>query len=228
MQHEIIPFLPASESPIEDPSRPVWVYYPKRHLERPETRLEQYMDHLPGKSGFHALQSTGGKIVLDKETGKEDAAARPGHSLFQDVFFFCTIKKVGDIPATACIYVETVIDRDSGVAFAKVYSAKSAMNAVDILATRVMPFFKREGVAIKDVHTRRTSEYCGFLMAHSYETFLIQLSHSTPPDVPARPTPHPCLRAIFPFPTERIFPGGPAKNISSIARRTPERPGYFY
>ena len=95
-----------------------------------------------------------------------------GHSLFQEMFFFCTVKNVGDIPGAGCIYVETVVDRDSGIAFAKVYSAKNAMNAVDILASRVVPFFERQGIAIKEIHTRKTSEYCGLPPAHPFETFL--------------------------------------------------------
>jgi hypothetical protein len=109
---------------------------------------------------------------LEEKTENEDLASNHGHSLFQEVFFFCTVKNLGDVPGMGCIYVETVVDRDSGIAFAKVYSAKNAMNAVDILASRVVPFFERHGIAIKEIHTRKTGEYCGLLPVHPFETFL--------------------------------------------------------
>ncbi len=133
---------------------------------------EQGLDPLPGKPHFHAHPCVGGKSELGEKQEKEYVAFHDGHSLFQELFFFCTVKNVGDVPGTGCIYVETVVDRDSGIAFAKVYSAKNAMNAVDILASRVVPFFERQGVAIKEIHTRKTSEYCGLLPVHPFETFL--------------------------------------------------------
>ena len=110
------------------------------------------------------------KIQQDNE--KKDVRCESGHSLFQELFFFCKVKNVGDIPGTGSIYVETVVDRDSGIAVAKVYSAKNAINAVDILASRVLPFFKHQGVAIREIHTRKTSEYSGFPFVHPFEQFL--------------------------------------------------------
>src|ERR1700733_13534656 len=109
------------------------------------------------------------------------------------MFFFCTIKKLADLPESGCIYVETVVDRDSGIAFAKVYSAKNAMNAVDLLAGRVVPYFERQGVAIKEIHTRKTSEYCGLPLAHPFETFLAtsDIQHF-PIDLPGHPHNHLC------------------------------------
>jgi hypothetical protein len=172
MLHEIIPFSTASESTSNNASRTVWVYYPQGLLRRPGTVSEQCLDHLPEKPRFPAHPCMGGKTALGEKEGREDVASNHGHSLFQEAFFFCTVKNVGDVPGAGCIYVETVMDRDSGIAFAKVYSAKNAMNAVDILATRVVPFFERQGVAIKEIHTRKTSEYCGLPPAHPFETFL--------------------------------------------------------
>jgi hypothetical protein len=95
-----------------------------------------------------------------------------GHSLFQDSFFFCNVENVGDVHGTGCIYVETVVDRDTGCAFAKVFPARSAMNSVDILSTRVLPYFKEMGIAVKEIHTRKRPEYCGLVPIHPYETFL--------------------------------------------------------
>jgi hypothetical protein len=119
-------------------------------------------DSLPSFPSLHAF---GGP--------EEDcAASNPGHALFQEWFFFCRMKRIGDAGGTECIYVETVVDRDSGVAFAKVYSARNAMKALDILTTRVVPFFSRQGIAIREMHTPNTAEYCGLPTVHPYESFL--------------------------------------------------------
>jgi len=193
MPHETIPLLPASESIYRDGSRSAWVYSPKRLLQHPDAELEQRLEQPPDQPRFPAHQCTGVKSKGEEKEGKEDLAFDDGHSLFQEVFFFCTVKDVGDVPGTGCIYVETVVDRDSGIAFAKVYSAKNAMNAVDILASRVVPFFERQGVAIKEIHTRKTSEYCGLPLAHPFETFLTT-SHirHLPKDLPGHPDNHLC------------------------------------
>lgn len=97
----------------------------------------------------------------------------PGHSLFQESFFFCTIKNIGDDPGAGDIYVETAVDANSRMAFAKICSARSAMNAVDLLQTRVLPFFEHYGVAVERVFTRRTDEYYGLPPVHPFETLLI-------------------------------------------------------
>jgi hypothetical protein len=95
-----------------------------------------------------------------------------GHVLYQEVFFFCAVPNVGEVPGTGCIHVETVVDQDCGCAFAKVYAAKSAMNSADLLSTRVFPFFRREGFRIESIHTPKKSEYFGLVPVHPFETLL--------------------------------------------------------
>lgn len=213
MRHEIMPFLPASESPYENSSRPAWVHYPKHLLEHPEAGSEQYTDRLPEKSDSLAQPSTSGKGVVDEGRKREEATPQSSRSLFQEMFFFCTVKNVGDVSGTGCIHVETVVDRDSGVAFAKVYSTRNAMNAVDILASRVMPFFKRKGIAIKEIHTRKTSEYCGVPLAHPFETFLAtsQIRHM-PMDHPGHPHAHVCEQ-FYRFLLKEFFPAALRKTF---------------
>jgi hypothetical protein len=135
----------------------------------------------------------GGKDAIQETMETESTTSDQGISLFQEVFFFCTIKNVGDVPGAGCIYVETVVDRDTGFAFAKVYSARTAMNAVDILSSRVIPFFDRQGLAIKEIHTRKTCEYCGLIPVHPFETFL-STSHilHLPTDEPGQPCNYLC------------------------------------
>jgi hypothetical protein len=193
MLHEIIPFVPASKSASGNASRSVWVHYPKHLLQHPGVESEGRCDQSPENPRFHAHECTGVKRVGDEGNRIENASFDPGHSLFQEVFFFCTVKGVGDVPGAGCIYVETVVDRDSGIAFAKIYSAKNAMNAVDILTSRVVPFYESQGASIKEIHTRKTSEYCGLPLAHPFET-LLATSHiqHLPMDLPGHPHNHLC------------------------------------
>jgi hypothetical protein len=188
MLHEIIPFLPRTESVSGDGPRSAWVYYPQRLLRGPDAESEPSLDHLPEKPRFPGHPSTEGKCELNETKGNEDAAFHDGHSLFQESFFFLTFRNVGGVPGTGCIYVETVVDRDSGIAFAKVYSAKNAMNAWDTLASRVVPFFDRQGITIKEIHTRNAREYCGSLPVHPFESFLAtsHIQH-LPMDQPSHP-----------------------------------------
>ncbi len=193
MPHEIIPILPASESIYDEASRSAWVYYPKHLLQDHQAESGQSLEQPLEKPRSHAHECTGASREGEDQIRREDLALDEGPSLFQEVFFFCTVKEVGDVPGAGCIYVETVVDRGSGIAFAKVYSAKNAMNAVDILATRVVPFFGRQGITIKEIHTRKTGEYCGLPLAHAFETFLAT-SHirHLPMDLPGHPHNHLC------------------------------------
>jgi len=173
MLREMIPSLPPAELNCSPGPRSVWVYYPQELLQRPVAESGLCPEHIQEDAGLLAHPCTVAKSKLtEKKENEEDAPSNHAHSLFQELFFFCTIKNVGDVPGMGCIYVETVVDRDSGFAFAKVYSARNAMNAVDILASRVMPFFERQGVAIGSIYTRKASEYCGLPPVHPFETFL--------------------------------------------------------
>ena len=172
MLNEVIPCLPSTELDCASGSRSAWVYYPQELLRRPDDESGLAPRPPSGRTAFPCSPMRWRKERVGGKEEKEDVASNHGHSLFQEVFFFCTVKNLGDVPGAGCIYVETVVDRDSGIAFAKVYSAKNAMNAVDILASRVVPFFERQGIAIKEIHTRKTSEYCGLLPVHPFETFL--------------------------------------------------------
>ena len=206
MLNELLQLWPSAEWTCTPRSRSLWAYSPLRLLRRLGAESEQYQDPLPEKLHFLAHSCEGGKSELQEKKEEENAAFREGHSLFQELFFFCTVKNVGDVPGTGCIYVETVVDRDSGTAFAKVYSARNAMNAVDILASRVMPFFERQGVTIKEIHTRRTSEYCGLPPAHPFETFLAtsHIQH-LPMERPGQPYNYLCEQ-FYRFLQKEFFP----------------------
>lgn len=173
MLHKLIPSSPAANRTCAPGSRFVWAHYPQGLIRRPMVESGQCVDQLREKLHSPAHPSVAGRSEVEVSEEKEDAVSNLGHSLFQELFFFCTVKNVGDVPGAGCIYVETVVDRDSGAAFAKVYSARNAMNAVDILASRVVPYFERQGIAIKEIHTRKSSEFCGLSPVHPFETFLV-------------------------------------------------------
>ena len=167
-----IPHLPAAESSFVEGSHSLWVYYPDGILRRPLAETDLYSrcaaDSIP------LLPHRCGAAKSATETAEAHGSAPyPGHSLFQDSFFFCKFKKLGDSPGLSDLYVEIVVDGYSGFAFAKVYPNEHAMNAADIMATRVAPFFKSNGVPIEKIFTRKTHEYWGIAPMHPFETFLL-------------------------------------------------------
>ncbi len=96
----------------------------------------------------------------------------PGRWLFQESFFVCTVKKFGDTPGVRDIYAETVVDSNCKLGFAKVYPSINAMNGVDILQGRVLPFYNRYDIRIERIFTPSTREYCGLAPIHPFETLL--------------------------------------------------------
>ena len=93
-----------------------------------------------------------------------------GELLGQDSFYLGTIKGIGRI------YSQAVIDCNCSFAFAKLYSRKGADAAIDILGTRVIPFYKAMNIALKRIITDNGKEYThhnpGAALKHKYGTFL--------------------------------------------------------
>jgi len=170
-----IPHLHSTASNLVEGSRSVWVYYPQGIQRRPVGEFDLFSGR--GLEEPHTIAHVCGGSNSKPEFRNENAAASlsapyPGNSLFQDSFHLCKFKKFGDIPGLDDVYVEIVVDEFSGLAFAKVYSSRSALTATDILSTCVAPFFSHHGVPIEQVLTRQTNEYCGLAPIHPYETFL--------------------------------------------------------
>jgi hypothetical protein len=168
---EAAPRLPSGDLTRTAGSRSMWVYLPQGLVRRTVDEWPPWGALCPDKAGSFAHHCKNAATPKESSGGKDEKSSS-GASLFQDSFFFCKISNPGEVPGTGCIYVETAVDRDSGIAFAKVYSTKNAMNAVDLLASRAVPFFKNRRLPIDEVHTRKTREYCGLPPAHPYETFL--------------------------------------------------------
>jgi hypothetical protein len=103
----------------------------------------------------------------------------PGRWLFQESFFVCTVKNFGDAPGVRDIYVETVVDTNCKLGFARVYPSINAMNGVDILKDQVLPFYNRYDAKIERIFTPSTRAYCGLAPIHPFETLLAtsQIEH---------------------------------------------------
>jgi hypothetical protein len=149
-------------------SQRVWVYYPQgllpshEHFQMgpvPDARLPLFHQCRPEE-------------LNPEQRGQEGAAPYRGHSLFQESFFVCRVKDFGDVPHVGDIYVETVVDANCRLGFAKVYPSKNAMIGVDILQDQVLPFYERYAVTIERVFTRSTRAYCGLAPVHPFETLL--------------------------------------------------------
>jgi len=93
-------------------------------------------------------------------------ATRPGELLNQDTFYWGTLKGVGKV------YVQVVIDVACSFAFAKVYTSKMPITAVDVLYDRVLPFYERLGLTVGAVLTDNGREFCGKRESHPYELLL--------------------------------------------------------
>ncbi len=161
--------LPEVQLTRVDKTHLPWVYLPKGLVRRPAGESPQANATPRDEPGAFAHQRAHG---LAAGPTSEDGPRNAGASLFQDSFFFCKVAGIGDVSGLGRIYVETAVERDSGLAFAKVYASKTAMSAVDLLSSRVVPFFERHGIAIREIQTRKKPEYCGLAPAHPYETFL--------------------------------------------------------
>jgi hypothetical protein len=206
--------LPRAESSFTRDSRNLWVYHPQDFLRRPFAESDGYRDPVAGIRAFLPHRCQG-------ETSMQTNCAvvpYPGHSLFQESFFFCTIKNVGDDPGAGDIYVETAVDGNSRMAFAKIYSARNAMNAVDLLASRVAPFFKDHGVAIERIFTPKSNEFCGLAPVHPYETILAtsQIQHLQL-DRPSLVAKSPCEEFFHVLQREFFTPGLRKKFQQSLA-----------
>lgn len=106
------------------------------------------------------------KAKHEKEAHGEIETAHPGYLGSQDTYFVGTMKGVGRI------YQQTFVDTFSRVAFAVLYTEKTAITAAHALNEMVVPWFMSQGVPLLRVLTDRGTEYCGKIEEHAYQLFL--------------------------------------------------------
>lgn len=83
-----------------------------------------------------------------------------------DTFFVGTLKGVGKV------YLQSVMDCFSRYAWARLYTSKLPLTAVQILHNDVLPFFEEQGGAITTVLSDNGREFCGRPDRHPYELLL--------------------------------------------------------
>ncbi len=101
-----------------------------------------------------------------KEAHGEIETEHAGYLGSQDTYYVGTIKGIGRI------YQQTFVDTYSRVAFAKLYTEKTAITAADMLNDTVLPFFEGETVPVLRILTDRGTEYCGKIEHHAYQLYL--------------------------------------------------------
>ena len=106
------------------------------------------------------------KAKQEKEAHGEVETQCPGYLGSQDTYFVGTMKGVGRI------YQQTFVDTYSRVAFAKLYTEKTALVAAHALNETVIPWFQAQEVPLLRILTDRGTEYCGKIDEHAYQLFL--------------------------------------------------------
>ena len=89
-----------------------------------------------------------------------------GELVAVDTFFAGTLKGVGKV------YIQTVLDCFSRHVWARLYTSKMPVTAVQILNNHVLPFFEEHRVKIRTILSDNGREYCGRPDKHPYELFL--------------------------------------------------------
>lgn len=145
--------------------RSVWL---RHHLETFKKRLQALEkkaaeeDLIFTEVQLQALE----KAKEEKEAHGEIETHHPGYLGAQDTYYVGTIKGVGRI------YQQTFIDTYTKVAFAKLYTQKTALTAADLLNDRVLPWFEEQDVRLLRILTDRGTEYCGAIQNHEYQLYL--------------------------------------------------------
>lgn len=106
------------------------------------------------------------KAKLEKEAHGEIETEHPGYLGSQDTYFVGTMKGVGRI------YQQTFVDTYTRVAFAKLYTEKTAITAAHMLNEVVLPWFEEQDIPLLRILTDRGTEYCGRIDEHAYQLFI--------------------------------------------------------
>ncbi len=100
-----------------------------------------------------------------------------GELVAVDTFFAGTLKGVGKV------YIQTVLDCFSRYVWARLYTSKLPVTAVQILNNHALPFFEDHGLKVQTILSDNGREYCGRPDQHPYELFLQleEIEHRTTP-----------------------------------------------
>jgi transposase InsO family protein len=70
------------------------------------------------------------------------------------------------------VYQQTFVDTYSKLAFAKLYTTKTPINAADLLNDKVLSFFAEHEMSVLRILTDRGTEFCGKVETHDYQLYL--------------------------------------------------------
>jgi transposase InsO family protein len=146
--------------------RSIWL---RHDLENFKKRLKALEDLLVANESLiltEAQVQALEKAKAQREAEGEIETEHPGYLGSQDTYYVGTIKGLGRI------YQQTFVDTYSKVAIVKLYTAKSALMAADLLNDCVIPFFEEHDVPLLRILTDRGTEYCGSLQHHEYQLYL--------------------------------------------------------
>jgi transposase InsO family protein len=79
---------------------------------------------------------------------------------------------VDNLKGVGRIYQQTFIDTYSRVAFAQLYTSKTAITAAQSLNDSVIPFFDEQQIPLLRILTDRGTEYCGNVEHHAFQLFI--------------------------------------------------------
>lgn len=79
---------------------------------------------------------------------------------------------VGNLKGIGKIYLQTVVDCHSRLAFGHLYTSKVPVTSVHVLNEKVLPFFEAHDCPIVSILTDNGTEYCGRMDNHPFELFL--------------------------------------------------------
>jgi hypothetical protein len=88
------------------------------------------------------------------------------HLCAQDSFYVTYMKGVGHV------FQQTFVDPCSRIVVAKLYNRKNPSAAVDLLRSRVVPFYEENDIPLARILTDRGREFCGEPHDHVYELYL--------------------------------------------------------
>ncbi|MCX4025316.1 IS481 family transposase [Endozoicomonas sp. SM1973] len=145
--------------------RSIWL---RHNLENFKKRLKA-LEEKVAREGIILSESQ--VIALERKKQDDEACGEietmhPGYLGSQDTYYVGNLKGVGRI------YQQTFIDTYSKVAFAKLYTTKTAITAADMLNDRVLPFFEEQQLPMLRILTDRGTEYCGRVEDHDYQLYL--------------------------------------------------------